>query len=886
MAQAMNLDIGSQLALVGQQLHNLFEILGELLLPVVSPLIRGLSGAVTALQRMAKTAPGLTRVVLVLAAAMGLVLVAVGGVIAAAGAVGLLLPAVKAGLIAMSGAIAAVGGAVSMYLLPVTAIITGIVAAVALLRRAWQTNFGGIQDFIMGAYTRIKLVFRGIGALIASLSGGTGKISAELANKLKALGLWNFVKTVFMVYYRVRQFLTGLWTAVSTAFRKIAGVLGPPIRTLLGALGALGRAFLSVLEALGLVSTAAGGSAFQSLGSVLGTLLGIVAQVASYVLRFIVTPLAWVLHVVALVVRAGAWLFGVFARGAVAMGKFLYTVLLPLRLIGAAVVAVAKIAHALWQVLSGDLSVLGGLKTIGGAIAEFLATPFLWVRDVALGFWKLVESLFGGLAAFFRGAGAALVSAILDLPLVRTLRGIWRNLRAFFTGDKTFFQAGKGILLAIGKGILSAITWPYRLIKRAFGWIARLLPFSDAQEGPLSRLTHAGRALIQTLCNGILSLATLPLRIIAGLFRGILNVAAAIWRGVKRVVRAGWELVKGLAGFAVDVLTAPFRLALAAGRAIWSGVKGVAQAGWAAAKSVGAAVWSGVSAPFRWVGSAASAAWSGVKGAASSAWQGMKALGGAGWRALAAPFSRLRDAASGAWDSIAATASAAWDGVQSAASAGLQGVKSVASSAYEAGKSVVNTVAEGAKSVVTAPYKAAKTAFGFVRSLLPFSDAEEGPLSDLTAAGRSLLETFARGMASVADLPAKMFQRVWGFLGDGLGAGGPAGWLGGLAGALLGPTGSVAASAERPVPSVIREREVERTRLLAERVTTLAPAPGAASGAAGPGPLEALLAKLDELGNRPVEVDVTVVSKLDGRTVAQAVYRDIRREKVKNYETL
>ena len=78
--------------------------------------------------------------------------------------------------------------------------------------------------------------------------------------------------------------------------------------------------------------------------------------------------------------------------------------------------------------------------------------------------------------------------------------------------DVRFFQAGKGILLAIGKGILSAITLPFRLIKKAFGWIARLLPFSDAQEGPLSKLSAAGRAIITTLCKGILAVAKLPLR--------------------------------------------------------------------------------------------------------------------------------------------------------------------------------------------------------------------------------------------------------------------------------------------------------------------------------------------------------------------------------------
>ena len=43
MARAMNMDIGSQLTVVRQQLSNLFEILGRTLLPIVIPLIQGIS---------------------------------------------------------------------------------------------------------------------------------------------------------------------------------------------------------------------------------------------------------------------------------------------------------------------------------------------------------------------------------------------------------------------------------------------------------------------------------------------------------------------------------------------------------------------------------------------------------------------------------------------------------------------------------------------------------------------------------------------------------------------------------------------------------------------------------------------------------------------------
>ena len=79
----------------------------------------------------------------------------------------------------------------------------------------------------------------------------------------------------------------------------------------------------------------------------------------------------------------------------------------------------------------------------------------------------------------------------------------------------------------------------------------------------------------------------------------------------------------------------------------------------------------------------------------------------------------------------------------------------------------------------------------------------------------------------------------------------------------------------------------ESTRLLAKTRGALIPgAPASGERAADNvrSILEALLGKLDSLAERPIDVSVTTL--LDGREVAQSVYRDIRERKIKNYETL
>lgn len=48
--------------------------------------------------------------------------------------------------------------------------------------------------------------------------------------------------------------------------------------------------------------------------------------------------------------------------------------------------------------------------------------------------------------------------------------------------------------------------------------------------------------------------------------------------------------------------------------------------------------------------------------------------------------------------------------------------------------------------------------------------------------------------------------------------------------------------------------------------------------------LETAIAEIRSLAERPIDVSVT--TRLDGRQIAQSVYKDLRERKVRNYETL
>ena len=48
--------------------------------------------------------------------------------------------------------------------------------------------------------------------------------------------------------------------------------------------------------------------------------------------------------------------------------------------------------------------------------------------------------------------------------------------------------------------------------------------------------------------------------------------------------------------------------------------------------------------------------------------------------------------------------------------------------------------------------------------------------------------------------------------------------------------------------------------------------------------LETIIAKMDALAERPIDLSVTTT--LDGRRIAEAVYKDLREQRIRNYETL
>jgi len=340
------------------------------------------------------------------------------------------------------------------------------------------------------------------------------------------------------------------------------------------------------------------------------------------------------------------------------------------------------------------------------------------------------------------------------------MSNIFGAVRALFSGQISFREAGRQILVSLAQGIWSAVGYPYEVLKSALGWLRRLLPFSNAAEGPLSTLTASGAALLRTLAQGMLSTAMLPARVLASALQ---------------------QMMGGV----------------------------------------------------RWI------------------WGGLRSIG-----------SQVISIMSGALSS---------------------GAQNLAVSAYQSGRAMMTTIATGIRSAMSVPYDAAKSVLLRLRRLLPFSDAKEGPLSTLTRSGAAMLEAFSAGIGRASGLPAQALRQA---LLVAKSTALPAAVAGTLA-----LTPSIAEAAPRMVAPVATVQRVayQRDDARVQRQTQLLATtrgPVASNPAAGaPDDLrplfDAILAKLDEVADRPV--DVTVTTNLDGRKIAQSVYRDMRDRKVRNY---
>ena len=393
------------------------------------------------------------------------------------------LSAVVVGVTAIAGAVwaaswvwgvfvsslSAVGSALAALAWPILA----LAAAVAVVYVAWRNNLGGIADTVSGWYQKISLVVRGVIAVFGSLKGSVGTIEGDLAKEIRAAGLEGLVTTVAKVVARVKALFVGIWEGLQTGWNMAMSVLAPAVDGLITALGPVVNLIMDVIAWLFGSAASTDANAWKLLGEVVGTLVGGAFSLLAGVLAVIVYA---VTDVVAIINVLGSTI-GTAAGWVVVKFK---------------------------EIASAVRSVVAWISDAASSIAQAWEAFSLsdWVSNmlavVSSGVASMVQSVLGNVTGMIQ----ALLAVFQGIDIVQWVQQAFTVVLNYL-GSINLFESGARIIGTIIDGIKSKFAALKGAVSSAFADVRKLLPFSDAKEGPLAGLTASGMAIMLTLGHGV-----------------------------------------------------------------------------------------------------------------------------------------------------------------------------------------------------------------------------------------------------------------------------------------------------------------------------------------------------------------------------------------------
>lgn len=117
------------------------------------------------------------------------------------------------------------------------------------------------------------------------------------------------------------------------------------------------------------------------------------------------------------------------------------------------------------------------------------------------------------------------------------------------------------------------------------------------------------------------------------------------------------------------------------------------------------------------------------------------------------------------WGQITGFFQNLWFGISSTFMSGINNIKATVEGAigwfFTSGSKIMSTFENGIMSAISGPVNAVKSGLQKIRQMLPFSDAKEGPLSQLTLSGRRTMTTIAEGVDKGQDAPALAVSKAF-----------------------------------------------------------------------------------------------------------------------------
>ncbi|WP_111745624.1 phage tail protein [Salinisphaera orenii] len=336
-----------------------------------------------------------------------------------------------------------------------------------------------------------------------------------------------------------------------------------------------------------------------------------------------------------------------------------------------------------------------------------------------IGLGERLADRFGGMHVAVAGLAAVLGASILGpvVSLTASIASLGGTLAGLATKALPLVIAGVRTLTAVMIAnpiiaIIAAIAGAAFLIYKYWG------PISDFFTGLWNDVT----GIVSGAYDKIKSwLGFDPLAPIKLVWEGLTRYFANIWADIKAIFSGD---IGAIGDLLLDL--SPVNILKPAFKAAWNWLSSI---DWSAVGTkILKTLVGGITGAASWVGGA-------VKSAVSAAWQWLANVDWAavGKKVLMTLAKSLKNTGQYVVDAVKSAVAAAWHWLSNI-------------DWSEVGKKLLGTLVSGLKDAAGAVKDAVARALAKARSYLPFSDAKQGPLSDLTKSGRAVPGTLARGI--------------------------------------------------------------------------------------------------------------------------------------------
>lgn len=360
--------------------------------------------------------------------------------------------------------------------------------------------------------------------------------------------------------------------------------------------------------------------------------------------------------------------------------------------IGAPIVDGLKVA-ADWAIANMPM-ILGIISQVGAVVGTMLTPAFAALKAV-IGF--LVTA-----SPYIVGVGTALLTLGAYFKMLQMkIQIVFWAMRAWFA----ILAVNPITLIAIGIGLLIGY-----LINLAGGWGAvkqKLIEF-------LPTLRLIGSTILTAVMPILRQLGSIFMSVFSGIKAHVLPTVNAMIFGIVSAITT-------LVGFVRKHWTLISTIILVA----WTGIKIQTMTTLAIIKTI-------VVGAFRLIGAIITNTWKMIQNVVKAGWAIVTGLFEAGLQILQGDWS-------GAWDTMVGMLDTVFTNVR-------EFFGNIKSLFYDSGKAIITTLVDGIKSVAMAPVEAVEGVLDNVRQYLPFSDAKQGPLSQLTHNGSKIVTTMAEGI--------------------------------------------------------------------------------------------------------------------------------------------